>query len=425
MYGGAAFLFSYPIQLYLFTGLSLPVTGSGETVRILLKPIYCCTLNYSLRSTGKYVLLFMVLPGIHRQEGPISAAAVNTAEPEERAVMGEQPIIQVDHLNKTFHTKEGQVNAANDISFDIYKGDIFGIIGLSGAGKSTLVRCLNLLERPDSGDVKVNGQSLIAMSAKQLRQQRRSIGMIFQHFNLLMQRNVLDNICFPMEIAGVSREKARARAMEMLETVGMSDKAKAYPAQLSGGQKQRVAIARVLANNPEIILCDEATSALDPQTTKSILDLLQKINRDFGITVVVITHEMSVVQQICNRVAVLDHGSLAEMGTVREIFDNPRTDAAKRLIIGAGARMVEEMKGHRIIRIVFGEQSSYEPVVSNVTLQFHTPVNILFADTKDLGGTAVGQMILQLPDDKELADKMIAFLRERKLKVEELKNYVG
>ncbi len=344
---------------------------------------------------------------------------------EERMNMGANPIIQVDHLCKSFHTKEGQVDAAKDISFDIEKGDIFGIIGLSGAGKSTLVRCLNLLEKPNSGDVRVNGKSLLSMSSKQLREQRRSIGMIFQHFNLLMQRNVLDNICFPMEIAGVSKEKARARAMEMLETVGMSDKAKAYPSQLSGGQKQRVAIARVLANNPEIILCDEATSALDPQTTKSILDLLQKINKQFGITVVVITHEMSVVQQICNRVAVLDHGSLAEMGTVREIFDNPKTDAAKRLIIGAGARMVEEMKGQRIIRIVFGEQSSYEPVVSNVSLQFHTPVNILFADTKDLGGTAVGQMILQLPDDVELADKMIAFLRERKLKVEELKDYVG
>ncbi len=336
-----------------------------------------------------------------------------------------EPIIQVEHLCKTFHTKEGQVDAARDISFDINKGDIFGIIGLSGAGKSTLVRCLNLLERPDSGDVKVNGKSLITMSAGALRKERQGIGMIFQHFNLLMQRNVLDNVCFPMEIAGVSRDKAKQRAMEMLETVGLSDKAKAYPSQLSGGQKQRVAIARVLANNPQIILCDEATSALDPQTTKSILELLQEINKKFGITVVVITHEMSVVQQICNRVAVLEKGAMVELGTVREIFESPKTEAAKKLIIGAEVKSVERMHGKRVIRIIFDGQSSYEPVIGNVTLQFGVPVNILYAATKDLGGSAVGEMILQLPENVQIGDKMIAYLRERKVKVEELKNYVG
>lgn len=336
-----------------------------------------------------------------------------------------EPIIQVEHLCKAFHTKEGRVDAAKDISFTINKGDIFGIIGLSGAGKSTLVRCLNLLETPDSGDVRVKGESLVSMKAKDLRAARQNIGMIFQHFNLLMQRNVLDNICFPMEIAGVGREKAKERAMEMLRTVGMEDKAKAYPSQLSGGQKQRVAIARVLANNPDIILCDEATSALDPQTTKAILDLLKQINKDFGITVVVITHEMSVVQQICNRVAVLDKGTLAEEGTVKEIFESPKTAAAKRLIIGSTYRPVEQMKGRRVIRLVFDGQSSYEPVISNIILQFKTPVNILYAATRDLDGSAVGEMVLQLPDDRSVGDQIITYLRARKLKVEELDGYVG
>ncbi len=336
-----------------------------------------------------------------------------------------EPIIQVEHLCKAFHTKEGRVDAAKDISFTINKGDIFGIIGLSGAGKSTLVRCLNLLETPDSGDVRVKGESLVSMKAKDLRAARQNIGMIFQHFNLLMQRNVLDNICFPMEIAGVGREKAKERAMEMLRTVGMEDKAKAYPSQLSGGQKQRVAIARVLANNPDIILCDEATSALDPQTTKAILDLLKQINKDFGITVVVITHEMSVVQQICNRVAVLDKGTLAEEGTVKDIFESPKTAAAKRLIIGSTYRPVEQMKGRRVIRLVFDGQSSYEPVISNIILQFKTPVNILYAATRDLDGSAVGEMVLQLPDDRSVGDQIITYLRARKLKVEELDGYVG
>ncbi|MBO7709002.1 MAG: ATP-binding cassette domain-containing protein, partial [Lachnospiraceae bacterium] len=236
----------------------------------------------------------------------------------------------------------------------------------------------------------------------------------------LMQRNVLDNICFPMEISKVPRAEAKKRAMELLETVGMTDKAAAYPAQLSGGQKQRVAIARVLANNPQILLCDEATSALDPQTTRSILELLQNISRNRGITIVVITHEMSVVQQICDRVAVLDAGSLVEQGTVKEIFTSPKTEAAKRLIHGNNIKPVDEVTSKRMIRIVFDGQSSYEPVIGNVTLMFNTPVNIMYADTKDIGGSAVGEMILQLPDDQVTAQRMIDYLKERKLGVEEL-----
>jgi len=336
------------------------------------------------------------------------------------------PIIQVTDLCKSFHTKEGKVDAAKNISFEVEKGDIFGIIGLSGAGKSTLVRCLNLLERPDSGDVLIEGKSLLGMSQAELRKARQNIGMIFQHFNLLMQSNVIDNICFPMLIAGKKKAEAKKRAMELLEIVGMTDKARAYPAQLSGGQKQRVAIARVLSNNPQILLCDEATSALDPQTTRAILELLQHISRQMGITIVVITHEMSVVQQICNHVAVLDGGVMVEKGKVLDIFENPKTEAAKRLIIGRQPKpTVDLMNGKRVIRIVFDGQSSYEPVIGNVTLAFNTPVNILYAATKDLGGSAVGEMILQLPEDTLTGDRMIEYLRERKVKVEELKDYVG
>ena len=242
------------------------------------------------------------------------------------------PIIRVDKISKTFQANNGQVEAVKNITFSIEKGDIFGIIGLSGAGKSTLVRCLNLLEKPNTGNIYIDGKNLMELSAKELRRERQDIGMIFQHFNLLMQRNVVDNICFPLEIAGVKKKEARARAMKLLETVGLSEKAKAYPAQLSGGQKQRVAIARVLANNPKILLCDEATSALDPQTTKSILNLLKEINEKYGITIVVITHEMAVIREICSKVAVLDHGSLVEQGTVEEIFKAPKTEEAKKLI---------------------------------------------------------------------------------------------
>lgn len=246
-----------------------------------------------------------------------------------------EPIIRVEHVSKVFDAKSGRVDAVSDISFEIEKGDVFGIIGLSGAGKSTLVRCLNLLERPTSGRVIVKGRDLCSLSGKELRQERQKIGMIFQHFNLLMQRSVLDNVCFPMEIAGIRKKEAREQAMDLLREVGLEEKAKAYPAQLSGGQKQRVAIARVLAANPEILLCDEATSALDPQTTQSILELLKNINREYGITIVVITHEMRVVKEICRHVAVLEHGNLVESGTVEEVFGNPKTEAARTLLLNS------------------------------------------------------------------------------------------
>ena len=335
-----------------------------------------------------------------------------------------EPMIQVENLCKSFSTKSGTVEAARNISFSIEKGEIFGIIGLSGAGKSTLVRCLNLLERPTSGSVWVNGKNLTELSERKLRKERQNIGMIFQHFNLLMQRTALDNVCFPMEIVGISKKEARKKALEYLKIVGLEEKALSYPSQLSGGQKQRVAIARVLASDPEILLCDEATSALDPQTTKSILELIRKINKEYGITVVVITHEMSVVQEICNRVAVLERGVLVESGTVEELFRSPKTEAARRLVF-SGRPQIQEMNGKRLVRVTFKDRSSFEPVIANLVLAYRTPVNILYADTKNIGGAAEGEMILQLPEIEETAEKMIEYLRETNMGVEELSFDVG
>lgn len=260
----------------------------------------------------------------------------NSTEKTESMREKMEPIIKVENLTKTFTSKSGNVEAVRNVNFEVEKGDIFGIIGLSGAGKSTLVRCLNLLEKPTGGKVIVNGKDLTKLSEKELRKERQNIGMIFQHFNLLMQRNVLGNVCFPMEIAGIKKNEAKKRAYELLKIVGLEDKAAAYPAQLSGGQQQRVAIARVLANNPDILLCDEATSALDPQTTKSILELLKKINRKEGITIVIITHSMSVVKEICNNVAVLENGVAVEIEKTEELFKNPKTDIAKKLVYIGG-----------------------------------------------------------------------------------------
>ena len=332
-------------------------------------------------------------------------------------------MIKIENVSKTFRGKENSVEALKGISLEIGAGDIYGIIGMSGAGKSTLVRCLNFLERPTEGTVYVEGKDLSAMSERQLRGMRSRVAMIFQHFNLLMQRTVLDNVCFPLEIAGVSKKEAREKARKYLEIVELSDKEKAYPAQLSGGQKQRVAIARALAMDPKILLCDEATSALDPTTTRSILALLKEINREYGITIVIITHSIEVVQEICTRVAIIDAGVLAESGTVEEVFASPKSKAAKRLVF-QGERKVALMKSRRCIRIVFTENSSFEPVIANMVLECRASVNILLADTKDIGGIARGQMVLQLPEEEQTAEKMIAYLKERNLAVEELTDYV-
>ena len=337
-------------------------------------------------------------------------------------------MITLNNVSKTYNTKEGTVQALDNVSLTIESGDIFGIIGMSGAGKSTLVRCLNFLEKPTSGTVIVDGSDLSKLSDKELRAKRGQIGMIFQHFNLLMQKNVIDNICFPLKIAGVSKAEARKKAYELLEIVGLTDKAKAYPIQLSGGQKQRVAIARALATNPKLLLCDEATSALDPQTTKSILALLKEINEKYGITIVIITHEMAVVREICNRVGIIGNGKLVEHGNVIDVFSHPQSEEAKELVLrntGENRELVETLETKNCIRIVFSENSSYEPVIANMVLKFGTPVNILKADTKNVSGIARGEMILGLPEDEKLASEMIDYLKERNLAVEEVSGYVG
>lgn len=337
-------------------------------------------------------------------------------------------MITLNNVSKIYNTKEGVVQALDNVSLTIEKGDIFGVIGMSGAGKSTLVRCLNFLERPTSGTVIVDGSDLSKLTEKELRAKRGQIGMIFQHFNLLMQKNVLDNICFPLKIAGVSKQEARKKAYELLEIVGLTEKAKAYPIQLSGGQKQRVAIARALATNPKILLCDEATSALDPQTTKSILALLKEINQKYGITIVIITHEMAVVREICNRVGIIGNGKLVEHGNVIDVFSHPQSNEAKELVLrntNENRELVETLETKNCIRIVFSENSSYEPVIANMVLKFGTPVNILKADTKNVSGIARGEMILGLPEDKQLAAEIIDYLKERNLAVEEVSGYVG
>lgn len=333
--------------------------------------------------------------------------------------------IEVRNLSKTFRKDGVEVNALKDVSLDIEKGSIFGIIGMSGAGKSTLVRCLNYLEKPTKGQVLIEGQDLGALPNKELLLRRRDISMIFQHFNLLMQKNVIDNICFPLHIQGIGKKEAKQRAAELLEIVGLSDKAKAYPAQLSGGQKQRVAIARALAADPKILLCDEATSALDPQTTASILELLRDINKRLGITIVIITHQMSVIRKICTHVAIMSGGSLAEQGEMEAIFNHPKSKAARELILKdpeqeLGSGQVKQLLEDKKIRIVFSENSAFEPVIANMVLRFKTPVNILKADTKNMGGIAIGEMILGLPPDKALQDEIETYLTERGLAIEEV-----
>lgn len=334
--------------------------------------------------------------------------------------------ILIQDVSKTFETKDGSVQALNHVSLSIETGDIYGIIGMSGAGKSTLVRCMNFLEVPSEGKVLIDGKSLSEFSPKELRKEREKIGMIFQHFNLLMQKNVLENVCFPLYIQGKKKAEARAKALELLEIVGLADRAKAYPAQLSGGQKQRVAIARALASDPQILLCDEATSALDPQTTFSILELLQDINQKFGITIVIITHQMSVVREICTHVAIMKDGEVKEQGLVEEIFSHPKSQVAKELISKDSGNDVEskkltqsEIQDGEIVRIVFSENSAFEPVIANLILTFHEPVNILKANTKNVGGVAKGEMILQFMSDSTNVPEMKKFLTERGLEIGE------
>ena len=333
-------------------------------------------------------------------------------------------IIELKSLYKTFGAGENQVNALKNVSVSVEKGDIFGIIGLSGAGKSTLVRCINLLERPDRGSVLFDGQDLMELKEKELRAQRRKISMIFQSFNLLEQRTALDNICFPMELTGVPKKQARAKARELLETVGLPDKAESYPVQLSGGQKQRIAIARALASDPEVLLCDEATSALDPKTTGQILSLLQKINRERGITVIIITHQMSVIEQICNRVAILDSGEVAEIGTVESVFSNPKSKAGRRLVSPAVAEPALTWD-IPVARIAFNGGASEEPVFAELIQKTGASLSILGAATRNVDGKAFGTMLVSLPRDESKKREILEFLNGcQGVSAEEVKEHV-
>lgn len=343
--------------------------------------------------------------------------------------------IVIENLYKSFDTKDGKVEALKNVNLSIESGDIYGIIGMSGAGKSTLVRCINFLEVPTKGRVLINGKSLGDYTSRELRKQREDIGMIFQHFNLLMQKNVLENVCFPLYIQGKSKKDARKRAKELLDIVGLGDRTGAFPAQLSGGQKQRVAIARALASDPKILLCDEATSALDPQTTSSILALLKDINQRFNITIVIITHQMSVVREICSHVAIVKGGEVAEQGTVEDIFTHPQTAVARELLKndvgddgeekrGTAAGGKEIIKSGEKIRIVFSENSAFEPVIANLILNFNEPVNILKADTKNVGGVAKGEMVLEFAPDCTKNKEMKQYLLDRGLEIEEVSEHV-
>ena len=319
-------------------------------------------------------------------------------------------MIELKHLGKTYSSASGSVEALKDISLTISDGEIFGIIGLSGAGKSTLVRCINLLERPTSGEVWVDGQNLTALGRKELLQVRRQIGMIFQGFNLLEQRTVLRNVCFPLEIGGTPKAEAKKRAEKLLAIVGLAEKAANYPSQLSGGQKQRVAIARALAKNPKYLLCDEATSALDPNTTRSILELLRDINKKLGVTIIVITHEMKVIDQICDRVAVIDKSQIAEEGRVADVFTSPKSAIARELVLPQERPVLDATTGGRKLRLIFNGENTQKPVISEMILACRVPVNVLFADTKSVDGAAYGHMILELPKEAHEAEKVIAWL---------------
>ena len=332
-----------------------------------------------------------------------------------------ETIICLEGLGKQFQTTNGTVTALDDINLEILKGEIFGIIGLSGAGKSTLVRCINYLETPTAGRVIFEGQNLSMMKEAEIRKARQSMGMIFQQFNLLAQRNVLQNVCFPMELAGASKKDAQNRAKELLALVGLPDKAKAYPAQLSGGQQQRIAIARALATNPKVLLCDEATSALDPKTTRQILELIRDINKKLGITVVIITHQMSVVKEVCNHVAILDDGIIAEKGLVSSVFTSPKSEAARHLVFPGGEDMtVSDPLHERRLKLTFlNVAATSVPLVARLATEEGISANVISATTQKLSDEIYGSMLLGIPNSQ--FDKATAFLKSfENIKVEEV-----
>ena len=339
-------------------------------------------------------------------------------------------MIELEQISKTFADAGREVHAVNNVSLTIRNGDVFGIIGFSGAGKSTLVRCINLLERPTEGSVRIDGKELTRMPAKELRQARRKIGMIFQHFNLMPSRTIFGNVAYPLKGSGLRKDQIAEKVRKLLDLVGIADKENAYPSQLSGGQKQRAAIARALANDPDILLCDEATSALDPQTTKSILKLLERLNRELGITLVIITHEMAVVKEICNRVAVMDHGRVVEEGEVFSVFASPKEELTRSFIkttsnlqkieelIAAKSPVVALKPGERIVRLSYVERNASEPLISTMTKKYGVILNIIFADIEIVQNAPIGGTVGILSGPQDKMDEALEDLRSKNVGVE-------
>ena len=343
-------------------------------------------------------------------------------------------MIKLSNITKVFHQGTRTIQALNNVSLHVPAGQIYGVIGASGAGKSTLIRCVNLLERPTEGSVLVDGQELTTLSESELTKARRQIGMIFQHFNLMPSRTIFGNVAYPLKGSGLSKQEIADKVHNLLDLVGISEKENAYPSQLSGGQKQRVAIARALANDPKILLCDEATSALDPQTTKSILKLLQKVNETLGITIVVITHEMDVVKEICNRVAVMDHGNVVEEGEVFSIFATPQNKVTRDFIkttsnlqkieelVEAGSPVVALKPGELIVRLSYIEKNASEPLISAVTEKFGIILNIIFADVEIVQNAPIGGTVAIVSGDKDKVEQALTYLKEKNVGVEVIKD---
>ena len=343
-------------------------------------------------------------------------------------------MIELAHISKNFGSGQQQVHAVQDVSLSIQTGEIFGIIGFSGAGKSTLVRCINLLERPNTGTVTVDGKEITALSAKELRQTRKKIGMIFQHFNLMPSRTVAGNVAYPLRGSGLSKQETADKVQRLLELVGIGDKADAYPKQLSGGQKQRVAIARALANDPSVLLCDEATSALDPQTTKSILHLLKHLNETLGITVVLITHEMAVVKEICHRVAVMEHGRVVEQGDVFNVFADPKQEITKNFIhttsnlqkieelVAENSPVVQLQPGEVIVRLSYLQRNVSEPLISTVSRKFNISLNIIFADITIVQDAPIGGTVAIISGERQKITEAVEYLIEKNVGVEVIKD---
>lgn len=342
-------------------------------------------------------------------------------------------MIELKNIQKVFDTASGNVHAVNDVTLTIEKGDIYGVIGFSGAGKSTLIRCINLLERPTSGHVIVDGKDLLQLTTKELRESRKKIGMIFQHFNLMRSRTVHDNVAFPLKGSGLSKSEIKEKVKNLLQLVELSDKEHAYPSQLSGGQKQRVAIARALANDPHVLLCDEATSALDPQTTQSILALLKSLNERLNITIVLITHEMTVVKAICNKVAIMEHGKVVEKGTILDVFNNPQEQVTKNFIntttsinkifdmIETRDPLVSLANDEVLLRLIYSSGSAEEPLMANLVKTYDVSFNIIFGNVEVLDGNPLGNLVIKLKGEKKNVEAAINYTKEQGVKVEVLK----